>query len=210
MNTDNTAQDNAEPSPLRSRLRRARAGLPSAERDRGSLLMRGRLYTWLGLARDAAGRGGQPGPQSVAAFWPMPDEPDLRPLLTQWAESGITVALPVVGQRHAPLEFRRWTPGTAMRAGAYGISEPQDTDSVLPDVVLVPTLGYTDRADRVGYGAGYYDRTLAALRQRGHPHVSIGIAWECGRIDDPDYRPAAHDIALDAILTPAGWVPAAP
>jgi len=210
MNTDNTAQDNADTSRLRSRLREARAGLSPDERDRGSLLMRGRLYTWLGLARDAAGRAGRPGPQSVAAFWPLADEPDLRPLLAQWAQAGITVALPVVAARHAPLEFRRWTPETAMQAGAHGIAEPRDAEPVLPDVVLVPTLGYTDRADRMGYGAGYYDRTLAALRERGHPHTTIGIAWQCGRIDDPGYRPAAHDMALDAVLTPAGWVPAAP
>jgi len=210
MDIQDTAQDNADILPLRARLRRARAELSPEARSRGGLLMRGRLYTWLALAREAASRAGRAAPQRVAAFWPLPDEPDLRPLLEQWAQAGITVALPVVRAPGQALEFRQWDAQTELRAGAYGIPEPHGTDAVAPDVVLVPTLGYTDRADRVGYGAGYYDRTLAGLARAGHPHTAIGIAWECGRIADPDYRPAAHDVPLNAVLTPAGWVPAAP
>lgn len=208
MQSQNTPQDNA--APLRKRLRQARAELSDADRQRGGLLMRGRLFTWLGLRRDAAVRAGRPGPQVVAAYWPLPDEPDLRPLLAQWAEAGITVALPVVAQRDAPLQFRAWTPAAAMLPGPYGILEPQDGEAVVPDVVLVPTLGYTAAADRVGYGGGYYDRTLAALREAGHAPVTLGIAWHCGLIEQVDYRPAAHDVRLDAVLTPRGWVPAAP
>ena len=80
---------------------------------------------------------------------------------------------------------------------------------LLPDVVLVPTLGYTAQGDRLGYGGGYYDRSLAALRDRGHPFIAIGIAWSCGALD-AGYAPAAHDFPLDAVLTEDGWVPAAP
>jgi len=207
MNTENAVENNAVA--LRARLRQARAAQPADQRARGGLLIRGRLYTWLGVARDAAAGRGKPGPGTVAAFWPLTDEPDLRPLLAQWAQANITVALPVIRQRATPLEFRPWTPAAAMQAGAYGILEPQHGRAVLPDVILVPTLGYTDQGDRLGYGGGYYDRTLADLRERGHAFIAIGIAWSCGKLA-ADYQPAPHDVRLDAILTPDGWMPKAP
>jgi len=171
--------------------------------------LRARLYTWLALRRDAALTTHQPAPQIIAAYSPLADEPDLRPLLTQWVAAGLIVALPVVAQRQAPLAFRVWTPQTTMVAGAYGILAPQDGAMVTPDVLLVPTLGYTDTAYRLGYGGGYYDRTLADLHARAHPHVAIGIAWTSGRLDAQDWQPAPHDMPLDAVLTPDGWVPAA-
>ncbi len=171
--------------------------------------MRARLFTWLNVARDQAVQAGNPAPTTVAAFWPMADEPDLRPLLTQWSEAGMTVALPVVRERNAPLAFLPWTPEAELRAGPYGIQEPVAGPELLPDVVLVPTLGYTELGDRLGYGGGYYDRTLAALRDRGHPFTAVGIAWSCGELD-PGYVPAAHDVRLDAVLTQDGWVPHAP
>lgn len=206
---DNTPQNNA--APLRSRLRAARLAISDADRYRGALLMRGRLYTWLALRRDATAAAGLPAPQVIAAYWPMEGEADLRPLLSQWVEAGLTVAMPVVAARHAPLAFRPWTPDTPMQPGAYGIAEPQAGDFVTPDVLLVPTLGYTAQADRLGYGGGYYDRTLAALREQGRDYTAIGISWQCGRIGPADaYLPAAHDVRLDAVLTPEAWVPAAP
>jgi 5-formyltetrahydrofolate cyclo-ligase len=207
MTTKNTLEDNAVP--LRTRLRQARAAQTDDVRRRGALLMRGRLFTWLGMARDAALRAGQPAPSVVAAYWPMQDEPDLRPLLTQWAEAGITVALPAVRERDQPLEFRPWAPDAPMQEGAYGILEPLAGAPVRPDLVLVPTLGYTRHGDRVGYGGGYYDRTLAALTASGHPYTAIGVAWSCGRLDE-SHVPEAHDVRLHAVLTPDGWVPKAP
>ncbi|MFC4275999.1 5-formyltetrahydrofolate cyclo-ligase [Achromobacter aloeverae] len=208
MSTKFTQEDNAVP--LRTRLRQLRAALPDDQRRRGALLMRGRLYTWLGLARDAALKAGRPAPAVVAAYWPLQDEPDLRPLLEQWVEAGITVALPAVRERDQPLEFRPWTPDAPMAEGPYGIQEPLAGTVVVPDLVLVPTLGYTPLADRVGYGGGYYDRTLAALKAAGHPHTTIGVAWSCGRLDPIEHVPAPHDVRLDAVLTPDGWVPKAP
>lgn len=167
--------------------------------------MRGRLFSWLNSAREASGR-----PLStVAAFWPLPGEPDLRPLLGQWADGVAQVCLPCVTAPDQPLEFRNWSPSTPMREGRYGIAEPAEGPALFPDVVLVPTLGYTDKADRLGYGGGYYDRTLAALADAGRRPIAIGIAWAEGRLPE-DYRPAEHDVRLDAILTPEGWVPAAP
>ena len=203
-NTENTAPD------LRTRLRAARAALPDASRSRGALLMRGRLFAWLGTYRSQATCTGKPAPGVIAAFWPMADEPDLRPLLTQWADDpALTVALPVIESTGAPLRFDRWHPDMPMVEGAYGIAIPHTSQPVVPDIVLVPTLGYTSNGDRVGYGAGYYDRTLAAWRAAGHRPVAIGIAWSTGKLD-ASHVPAPHDQPLDAILTEDGWLPAAP
>ena len=207
MTTQNTPEDTAVQH--RTRLRKLRAELPEDQRSRGGLLMRARLFTWLNVARDEAARAGRPAPVTVAAFWPMADEPDLRPLLSQWVENGVAVALPVVRERNTPLAFLPWTPEAELRAGPYGIQEPVAGPEVLPDVILVPTLGYTEQGDRLGYGGGYYDRTLAALRERGHPFIAIGIAWSCGELD-ADYQAAPHDFRLDAVLTQDGWVPQAP
>jgi len=184
--------------------------MPDAGRDHGALLLRGRLHAWLALRNTAARAAGTCSTPVIAAYWPLADEPDLRPLLSQWSDADITVALPVVVRQHAPLAFRVWTPQTVMAAGAYGIAEPQGTAEVVPDILLVPTLGYTDDAYRLGYGGGYYDRTLAALQANRHPAIAIGIAWAGGRIASTDWTPAAHDVPLNAILTPDGWTPAAP
>lgn len=193
---------------LRTRLKKTRAGLPEAQRDRGALLMRGRLFTWLNAARDLLAAEGR-SISTVAAFWPLNEEPDLRPLLSQWADNGVQVCLPCVTGSGQALEFRAWTPDAPMRSGAYGIDEPADGPALRPDLVLVPTLGYTDHADRLGYGGGYYDRTLAALDADDHPYIAIGIAWTECRLPT-DYEPASHDRRLDAVLTPSGWVPRAP
>jgi 5-formyltetrahydrofolate cyclo-ligase len=210
-NPANTHHENTENNAvaLRAGLRLARTRLSDDVCARGSLLMRGRLFTWLAMARDAAAQAGAAGPTKVAAFWPLAGEPDLRPLLTQWTEAGVVVALPAARTPAAPLTFLRWTPETPMAAGLHGVAEPQTDEWVIPDLVLVPTLGYSARADRLGYGAGYYDRTLAAFEAAGHVPVTIGIAWAEGRLP-ADYVPAPHDHRLNAILTPAGWVPAAP
>jgi len=205
MSIPNPAQNTAVA--LRARLRQARADIPAAARSRGALLLRGRLFSWLNAARDAAASTGRR-VQSVAAYWPMADEPDLRPLLEQWVQGGVEVYLPCVTAPAQPLEFRNWTPETTMREGRYGILEPEGVPGT-PDVILVPTLGYTARADRLGYGGGYYDRTLAALTDAGHSYIAIGIAWAEGRLP-ADYQPAAHDMRLDAVLTPEAWLPGAP
>ncbi len=141
----------------------------------------------------------------------MADEPALQPLLRQWAQDeSLTVSLPVVTGPAAPLAFRLWTPDTPMRTGAYGIQEPEGADAPVPDIILVPTLGFTRQGDRLGYGGGYYDRTLAALRAAGHTCITLGVAWACGDLSTEDYVPAAHDVRLDAILTDKGWAVPAP
>ncbi len=143
----------------------------------------------------------------VAAFWPLKHEPNLIPFLTQAHGLGFPTALPVVAQRDAPLEFHQWDPEMPMISGAFGIQEPSSKVILRPTLILVPTLGFTHRGDRMGYGGGYYDRTLAALRTGGAPILTIGIAWQEGKLDfaQPDYQPSPHDVPLDAVLTAAGW-----
>jgi len=142
----------------------------------------------------------------IAAFWPIRDEPNLLPLLQRWAHDKYLVALPCTAVPAAPLVFKPWTPDARMRKGAFGIPEPDTSTVCIPDVILVPTLGYTDAAERLGYGGGYYDRTLAALQHDGREHVAIGIAYSVGRMTPHEHTAADHDITLDAVVTDAGWV----
>lgn len=196
---------------LRTKLKQLRAAQNPLDTRRGALLIRGRLFTWLTTSRAELVKAGKPVPNQVAAFWPLEEEPDLRPLLSQLVEEeGFKVSLPVVTKKDAPLAFRQWTPDTPMAKGAYNIEEPQGPEAPLPNIILVPTLGFTRQGDRVGYGQGYYDRTLAALRDQGHRFVTLGVAWACGDLSEADYQPADHDYLLDSILTDKGWPMPAP
>ncbi|HLT98130.1 MAG TPA: 5-formyltetrahydrofolate cyclo-ligase [Burkholderiaceae bacterium] len=196
---------------LRTRLKTLRAAQNPLDTNRGALLIRGRLYTWLATNVTRLREEHRPTPRNIAAFWSMPEEPQLLPLLRQWVEEdGYQVSLPVVAAPNAPLEFHIWNPDGPMREGAYGIQEPVSGPAAAPDIVLVPTLGYTRAGDRLGYGGGYYDRTLAALKESGHPFVAIGIAWATGDLSGMAYEPQPHDYRLDGILTDKGWAVAAP
>lgn len=196
---------------LRTRLKERRAAQNPIDSHRGGLLIRGRLFTWLATTRARLRQEGRPTPDNIAAFWSLSQEPELQPLLVQWVEEeGIAVSLPVIAKPDAPLEFRVWTPDTPMAAGPFGTEEPRSEVAPLPDIVLVPTLGFTRTGDRLGYGKGYYDRTLADLKAKNHPYTSIGIAWACGDMSDEAFTPAAHDVRLDAVLTDKGWAVPAP
>lgn len=196
---------------LRERLKQRRDAQTHQDMSRGSLLIRGRLFTWLATNQERLEQTGLPRVRHIAAFWSLPGEPSLEPLLRQWVEEeGYSVSLPVVTQADAPLQFRTWTPDAPMRSGPYGIQEPAGAAAPLPDVILVPALGYTRDGDRVGYGKGYYDRTLADLRERNHPFTSLAIAWATGDLSDENYTPAEHDQKLDGILTDKGWPMPAP
>ena len=207
---------NTAPS-LRTRLREARKNMVVADRQRGSLLIRARLFTWLALAREQALLSKQNVPQVIAAYWPLSDEPDLTPLIEKWVHEvdhpAITVVLPVVVSDDAPLHFYPYTELTELKPGQFGVMAPvpyQGQTSLIPDVVLVPTLGFTKQGDRIGYGKGFYDRTLALLRQQNPKMVAIGIAWNEGSIEaiERQYQPAPHDFALNYVLTPTDWWPA--
>lgn len=197
---------------LRRTLLDLRAQQDSNQMRRGALLMRGRLFTWLNDYRSRLNASGHHQPLHIAAFWSLENEPDLGPLLAQWAElEHLHLSLPCVVKEDSPLVFRPWDSSTPMKTAAFGVQEP-DTDLVEPnpDIMLVPTLGFTRTGDRMGYGKGYYDRTLAHLKAQNHEVVSIGIAWAVGDLSSYDYTPADHDQPLHSVLTDKGWAVPAP
>ena len=195
---------------LRAGLRAARAAMDTAARRAADARLMSALSAWTD-AWLAERRAKGWTHHTVAAFWPIGSEPDLRGLYSHWAAADdVTLALPVVVRQASPLVFRRWSVGRTLAPGAYGIPEPDGDVVCAPDLVLVPLLGFTDDADRIGYGGGYYDRTLADWRAQGLAVTSIGIAYACSRLAPGEHMPAPHDVRLDAVVTDAGWVPAAP
>ncbi|MBV8794007.1 MAG: 5-formyltetrahydrofolate cyclo-ligase [Hyphomicrobiales bacterium] len=138
-------------------------------------------------------------PRIVSVFHPMRDEPDTLPLLTALADEGFATALPVVIGRGSPLAFRLWRPGDPTRAGAMSIREPLATAPVVdPDLLFVPLACFDRRGHRIGYGAGYYDRTLTHLRAMKPVHAA-GVAYGVCEIAAVPYE--THDQSLDAIVT---------
>lgn len=138
-------------------------------------------------------------PQVLGFCWPYRAEPDLRAWVEAWlaAAPERVAALPVVLERHAPMAFRRWIPGAPMPLDRHGIPHPADGEPVAPQVLLVPLNAFDDRGYRIGYGGGYFDRTLAQLRT-----VAVGVGFESGRV--PDTWPQAHDLPMAWIVTEAG------
>lgn len=135
----------------------------------------------------------------VSAFLPIGTEIDTNPLLRRLDERGITLALPVVVERGVALAFRRYRPGDALFARRWGLSEPGDeAEVVLPDTLIVPLAAFDRVGHRIGYGAGFYDRTLAALAAV-KPITTIGYAFACQEV--PLIPAEPHDIALDRIIT---------
>ena len=192
---------------LRKRLRSLREAMPVAERQQSSA----QLCSELGLWFEARHLLRSPKSEIVAGFWPLTHEPDLRPLFHRLHVTGTTVALPVVVKKHAPLEFHAWEPADNLNPGPFGVLEPTQGSVMQPTVLLVPTLGFNDHGERIGYGGGYYDRTLAALSNTGIPFTAIGIAWDQARLDeDAEHSAQPHDHPLDTILTPSGWVKITP
>lgn len=188
------------------RLRELRKTISIDQRQRHSNLLCAHVRNWFSQCGTPTLRG-----RVVAGFWPLVDEPDIRPLLTWLHEQGAHIALPAVAGPGIPLEFHRWMPSDSLIGGAFGVLEPARTRPVTPDVVLVPTLGFGPNGERLGYGGGYYDRSLAKLAENNRALVTIGIAWSEGRIpEDAGFKPASHDFVLQAIATPAGWIPKAP
>ncbi|MCP5368019.1 MAG: 5-formyltetrahydrofolate cyclo-ligase [Hyphomicrobiales bacterium] len=141
-----------------------------------------------------------PGPQVVAAYWPHGSEIDTRPLLATLHAMGHLCCLPVVVARAAPLAFRRWVPGAALRPGALDIPVPVDGAQVTPRVIAAPLLAFDEDGYRLGQGGGFYDRTIADLRAAGDLVVA-GVAFEAQRVDAVPRD--GHDQRLDWLITDA-------
>lgn len=119
----------------------------------------------------------------VSAYWPMKTELDLRPLMVSLYAKGVPVCLPVVAGKDEPLLFRRWEPDARLVAGPYGTEQPDEKyETVVPNVLLLPLLAFDRAGGRLGYGGGFYDRTVARLRETGNP-VVVGAAFAEQEID---------------------------
>ena len=138
----------------------------------------------------------------VGFCWPIKNEADLRPLMEAWraaGEAGFSALLPVVVEAGVALAFRAWSPESRMVDDRYGIPAPADGEFLTPEALLIPVNGFDAAGYRIGYGGGFFDRTLAALQPRP---FSIGVGFELSRVDS--VYPQAHDIPLDAMVTEAG------
>jgi 5-formyltetrahydrofolate cyclo-ligase len=140
-------------------------------------------------------------PAPISFYWPIKAEPDLKPLMRALDEAGIAVCLPVCIKLGEPLTFRRWTKGAKMERGFWDIPVPADPTEVQPRTLIAPIVGYDDASYRLGYGGGFFDRTLAKF---GDAAVAIGIGFSMFRL--ATIHPQPHDIAMAAIVTETGMV----
>jgi 5-formyltetrahydrofolate cyclo-ligase len=143
----------------------------------------------------------------IGAYWPIKAEFDALPALHRWREDGELllqpqprrIGLPVIDKQTKTLSFWSWYPGCPMEEDAYGIPKPKDTELIVPTLLFVPCVGYSDRGVRLGYGGGFYDRTLAELSPRPY---TVGLSYSFGYV--PGLSAEQHDVPLDAILTDLG------
>ncbi len=141
---------------------------------------------------------------TISLYWPFKGELDLRGWMATAHDAGARIALPVVVKKAQPLIFRPWSPGCEMTRGVWNIPIPANDEQLVPDVVLSPLVGHDSLCFRLGYGGGFFDRTLAGLRDAGRPARVIGVGVPQSRM--PTIRPQPHDIPMDVILTGGGRV----
>lgn len=143
-----------------------------------------------------------PAGSTISGFAAIRDEINPAQLLAWLHEEGFLLALPVMVGKAQPLVLRAWVPGDALGSAAWGIAEPlDDKPEVFPDVVLVPLVAFDARGYRLGYGGGFYDRTLAKLRKM-KPVTAVGIAYDEQKVDVVPTE--SYDQRLDWVLTPSG------
>lgn len=177
---------------LRRKAAKLRSAIAAEVRMRGSLAV---AKTGLQLSRLAPG-------SVIAGYYPVRDELNSLPLMKQIAASGFRCALPVVEDVSASLLFRHWRAGEPLRDGQFNIKIPlDDAPLVTPAILLVPLLAFDRHGTRLGYGGGFYDRTLRKLRAQGKV-TAIGLAFDEQEFDELPREP--HDETLNHILTPAG------
>jgi len=179
---------------LREKLIAARQALP--DRLELAVQLQSVLRTWLVSRRES----------SIGAYWPIKGEFDPLPALFRWSEGGPEgsprrIGLPVADKATGELRFHVWFPGCPMELDAYDIPKPKDTDEFKPALLLVPCVGYGPGGIRLGYGGGFYDRTLSELTPRP---LTIGIGYAHGFL--PLLRGGPDDMPLDVVLTEEGEV----
>ncbi|MFZ4649479.1 MAG: 5-formyltetrahydrofolate cyclo-ligase [Rubrivivax sp.] len=174
---------------VRRQLQAERQSL--VDRHRRAMHLQEVLRVWLATRPDVA----------IGAYSPIKGEFDALPALFRWSEADAArrIGLPVVDRDTRQLRFHLWYPGCEMEADAYGIPKPKDTPAFEPTLLLVPCVGYGPRGLRLGYGGGFYDRTLATLAPRPY---TVGLAYSHGFV--PWLQPQPHDVPLDAILNEDG------
>lgn len=182
----------------RKALRRAAITRREAMTQTAREALTGRLEVHLSALLDTL----QPG--CLAFCWPFRGEPDLRPFIRRWLAAGQArrAALPVVLDRHRAMVFRAWTPNTRLVPDRHGIPHPPAGPALIPDVVLVPVNAFDAAGYRIGYGGGYFDRTLAETDM-----IAIGVGFEIGRVES--VLPQAHDRPMQWIVTEAGVIASA-
>jgi 5-formyltetrahydrofolate cyclo-ligase len=173
----------------RKRLLALRLAMPGAVRRTASIAIAEQVHAVLA----------EKSPGTIGVYWPFQGEFDPRPLLDRLIAEGWHAALPAVVDKKGPLEYRGWRPGEALVAGIWDIPVPAKRDIVVPNAVLVPLVGFDRQCYRLGYGGGYFDRTLAALVPRPR---AVGVGFELSSIET--IYPQAFDIPMDLIVTETG------
>ncbi len=183
---------------LKKQLRKAAL----ARRDALDLVWR--IEAAMTMAEQAGLAGIEPG-AIVSGFWPMRSEVDIRPLMMELAANGARLCLPAILDKET-IVFRELIRGAPMVEMGYGTMGPGEKADVLdPSVMLVPLAAFDASGNRIGYGAGYYDRAIARLREEGRSPRLIGIAFDCQLVDAIPAE--GHDVPLDAIWTESGLRP---
>jgi 5-formyltetrahydrofolate cyclo-ligase len=175
---------------LRRSLLAVRSGIEDSQRKEWDAAICSRLEHWL-KTRPIS---------SLGVYWSIQKEPNLLPIYTRLTERGVRLSLPVVVGKDEALQFAAWAPGDAISKDAYGVPVPElKVFGPYPDALLIPCVGFDVRRFRLGYGGGFYDRTLAVNPRP----LAIGIAYSC---QQTDFETNSHDIALDVIITEASQV----
>ena len=175
---------------LRIKARAIRALLDKDERAEAAGAVAGHFFDGIALASSDV----------VAAYWRIRDELDCQPILVKLMDSNQTVVLPVVLGPERPLDLRVWEQGASLYESGFGTLAPSElAPRAEPDIVIMPLLGFDGSGTRLGYGGGYYDRTLAAMTRK--PRL-VGLAFAAQELEHIPREP--HDVPLDAVVTEAG------
>jgi 5-formyltetrahydrofolate cyclo-ligase len=175
---------------LRATAHEQRAKLGAEERAEAAKLAAAHLFSDVPISEDAI----------IACYWPIRDEIDCKPVLVHFMDAFRTVCLPVTLGDAEPLEFRVWEQGAQLYEAGFGSLAPAEGAPVVePDVIIIPLLGFDKHGTRLGYGRGYYDRTVAVMKKKP---VLIGYAF--GAQELPEIPRDAHDVPMDYLVTETG------